>query len=272
MKKVTLLSLVAAFVALFTPSLLTAQIAQGRIGEGSFRSFDGSVSQCYGLDFNNDGELEFAITSTGFDVTFENCYITFTWSENGSCIWTVGSMSTGDWDAVYSVPLNTPIGPNSNWASQGDAMIINMYNRTSWLPINQDAYIGFRILLNGNVHYGWAKVRVTGDATSGYVATWQQCAYATTPNTPIMAGSLSTQLSESTLVTALYPNPTRDIVKIDLPYPAQTTYQLYDIHGKMLRSDLLLNNEVSLSNLPAGIYFLQLQSNELRQTIRVVKQ
>lgn len=175
MKKVCLL-----VIALFVTLWASAAIVQGTIGNGIYVDWNGSSSTQYGLDFNNDGNLEFRIysTSDAYDDELTNCVVTFNYS-SGNNIWT-GST----WDAMQSLTYNTSIGSNGNWASEGDAFLVDGYDGTPYIPLNQDCYIGFLIKINGNTHYGWAKVRMTGTT-----ATWLQCAYESTPNTAINAGA-----------------------------------------------------------------------------------
>lgn len=271
MKRFTIFSLIVLCLTFLT-SQLHAQIQEGRIGTGNFHSFDGNVYQEYGLDFNNDGEVEFTITDFGFDVVFEKSFISYSWSEIGSSIWTVGNMEIGNWDAVYNVPFNTAIGANSNWASEGDAMIIDMFTQTSWLPIGEDSYIGFRVLLNGNIHYGWAKVNVTGDATTGFHVEWLQCAYETTPNTPILAGNLNTSLIEETNTKIqVYPNPTIDKIYLSNLHTEFQNYQIFNNTGRLITKGQLNENFISLADLHIGVYILRLQNENKTSSIRIIK-
>ena len=50
----------------------------------------------------------------------------------------------------------------------------------------QSTYLGLRFSVNGETHYGWA--RMTVNAKSGIVATLTGYAYETIPNKPILAG------------------------------------------------------------------------------------
>jgi len=53
----------------------------------------------------------------------------------------------------------------------------------------QSTYLGLRFSVNGQTHYGWA--RMTVNAKTGIVATLTGYAYETIPNKPILAGQTS---------------------------------------------------------------------------------
>ena len=76
------------------------------------------------------------------------------------------------------------------------------------------------------------------------------------------AGDLS-ELNEMNSL-ALYPNPTNDNLAIDLDYFNGTALHgfIFDISGKELRTLTLTNrtNEISVSEMPAGMYFIAVQN------------
>ncbi|OYU83146.1 MAG: hypothetical protein CFE24_12725 [Flavobacterium sp. BFFFF2] len=67
----------------------------------------------------------------------------------------------------------------------------------------------------------------------------------------------------------IYPNPTTDFVKLS-NIADNSIYSIYSINGKKLQSGKISNNEnISLTELEAGIYFLQLNKS---QVVKVVKE
>jgi len=107
-----------------------------------------------------------------------------------------------------AVPLNLggPIGPNRQFASKttygGVFMAIaGAYGTLTWFrgpwAKASNKYLGLKFLINGEVHYGWARVTVmyTYSTLTGY-------AYETTANQPISAG----KESGTDAVAAAYPN------------------------------------------------------------------
>ena len=166
MRKSTLTMAFAAALMLYAGTTL-AQIRAGSIGYGTFTDFDGSVSTVYGLDFDNDGHLEFRLLTA--NIPTDNLY--YVWTDGGH---NVCNSSMG-WDYAAALTQGTPIGPSSNWEGQGDCTVTATYP--------SQYFIGFRIRLDDGVHYGWAMVNVSETAVN-----WVDIYYQTTPGMAINAG------------------------------------------------------------------------------------
>ena len=72
----------------------------------------------------------------------------------------------------------------------------------------------------------------------------------------------------------VYPNPTTDIVKIELSERRQLDYQLYDLHGVMLQQDKIseINTTISLGKYYPSVYILKLIDNNMgSRTFQIVK-
>ncbi len=73
----------------------------------------------------------------------------------------------------------------------------------------------------------------------------------------------------------LHPNPATHQLTLTIPPPSQaTTATITDINGRQLRKEQLLNatNTLNIAELPAGLYFITVQSAEQRWVRRFVKQ
>ena len=68
----------------------------------------------------------------------------------------------------------------------------------------------------------------------------------------------------------IYPNPTASILNISLFDFDQNTinFQVIDVSGRIINSDLLKNNQIDVSTLSAGVYFLRLENENLKLTKR----
>jgi|SRR5690554_434647 len=80
---------------------------------------------------------------------------------------------------------------------------------------------------------------------------------------------------EDILLTA-YPNPTTDYLTLELNAVtySDVTYQLFDIHGRLLRSHKITDNhtQIAMSDLPAAVYFVKVsQGNNEVKTFKIVK-
>jgi len=68
---------------------------------------------------------------------------------------------------------------------------------------------------------------------------------------------------------ALYPNPTNDLVTLEMNLSKEVTCHVYSLLGERLLSKPIKssNQTLDLSELPANIYFLQIGD----ETIKVIK-
>ena len=83
-------------------------------------------------------------------------------------------------------------------------------------------------------------------------------------------------LNEVQLEYLVYPNPTIDklTLKIQNFNNDDLSYQIYDINGRILKMDKLMNNTTSISmmHLPSAIYFLRVISGQQPiKTFKIIK-
>lgn len=94
-----------------------------------------------------------------------------------------------------AVPTGGKIGSQAMFASSGVDMAIRGYvgsfirSSGSWLKV-ETAYVGLKFLINGQVHYGWARIKFPqpGEFVEPSIYGY---AYETIPNQPIVAGQTS---------------------------------------------------------------------------------
>ncbi|MCB9285646.1 MAG: T9SS type A sorting domain-containing protein [Lewinellaceae bacterium] len=71
----------------------------------------------------------------------------------------------------------------------------------------------------------------------------------------------------------LFPNPTTGILKINTPDNTEWSVSLLDANGRlMILSHKLTNGEIDLSNVPTGLYFIELNNGQRSITERIIKQ
>ena len=229
MKKVLLPAIIATALC---AGALQAQITQGTIGTGTFIDYAGtSMPNTYGIDFNNDGQVEFKISS-GIST---NDYITYAWTNGGN---NVCSSSMG-WDYAAALPQGTTIGPSSSWEGQGDCMV-NETNPSSY-------YIGFRVRYNDGVHYGWALVNVTASSI-----TWVKAFYQATPNTAITSGDEGSASIVSATATAEIRSLGNNAIRIVGQQDEQ--FSLFDMAGKQVATTL---GESTVTLPTKGVYVVR---------------
>ena len=73
----------------------TAAVVQGTIGTGTYTAYDGTATpNTYGLDFNNDGNIEFSITDFQLAMNYTNTYLNFNPTTQNNIV-TQGTLETG---------------------------------------------------------------------------------------------------------------------------------------------------------------------------------
>jgi len=74
----------------------------------------------------------------------------------------------------------------------------------------------------------------------------------------------------------IYPNPVNEVLSIAIGNDGVSngTVQLLDVHGKLVQKFFLDTNQtlmdIDVSNYPAGVYFVELNSNELNEVWKIV--
>lgn len=149
------------------------------------------------LDLNNDGvpDFTFAMSSTahfssyGYTTRFK-FYLKVVPDQTGNEV-VQGSQAP----TASAVPAGVTIGPKEKFG--GRYMVHQAYSLSgqidqssgTWRKV-EFAYIGLKFLLNGQVHYGWARVKFPDPYGYNYPSIYGY-AYESTPNTPIVTGQTS---------------------------------------------------------------------------------
>ncbi len=150
----------------------------------------------YNLDLNNDGITDFTI-STSLQQRPHGCpYGEVTWTFTASVDETPASGNGAEGSPPAALSKGDQIGPDQSYYA-GQGALRSYYNSYSppcdsinhyagdWIPSFH--YLGLALQINGETHYGWAKLKVK----VGYAmvsATLIGYAYESTPGMPINAG------------------------------------------------------------------------------------
>lgn len=206
-----------------------------------------------GFDFNGDGTVDVFADSTG--------YLSYDWTEGGTNIWANGTETDG-WDVAKPLTSDVVIGAAGNFIGGGDAGL-DGWGAGSPFPPGEDRYVGFRLLLDGNVHYGWARVLWTGTG-----AIWKDYAYESTPGMALKAGEMPAPASVKNIAQTggvqLYPMPAQG--KVTLKNTGDQVLMqatILDISGKTIQTISLNGNNtqtLDIAHLSNGLYLLQVRA------------
>jgi hypothetical protein len=159
-------------------------LAQTAAAEIVYTPADISVGNSYALDLNHDGIPDFTFQVSPVD------------SGHGHDLSLLLDVP-GNAALIGPLPIGAPIGGGRKFdtsvGSYGGIPIDENFEYGTihssggpWFNVS-NKFMGFKFMLGGEVHYGWARLTVTGATT----ATITGYAYETTPNYRIRAGQRS---------------------------------------------------------------------------------
>jgi hypothetical protein len=85
------------------------------------------------------------------------------------------------------------------------------------------------------------------------------------------------RLTKEDILFTLYPNPVSDQLTMEMKYPEDKSvrYELLDVNGHILYSGRLSTNkaeQISVSSLSAGVYFMKMENDGMSSFFKVVKE
>jgi hypothetical protein len=140
------------------------------------------LGEKYKLDLNHDGLADFLLAGTG-----QSFFVYPNPVKGHNAWWGWGVFCTYSGCAAYA-PFALPGGYKLPGSGSGrfinlKGTLLGQSSIGSWSG-KTTGYLGVRFQIKGNVHYGWARLHMTGEPSLvilGY-------AYETIPNKPIIAG------------------------------------------------------------------------------------
>lgn len=166
-------------------SLLATQPAQAKI---VYTPANTAVTDGTTIDLNHDGIPDFGFV---FFNAYHNVILAVAPSAKGNGIRDNGAGAAAGF-------LGVPVGPEEKFASNtsyfGHGLYMADFFQYSfsrfdgpWAGVT-NRYLGFKFLIDGQVHYGWARMSVTNDLRDVLLTGY---AYETVPNKPIIEGHTS---------------------------------------------------------------------------------
>jgi hypothetical protein len=148
-------------------------------------------NQKYAIDLNHDGIIDYTLDNYFFQDGRRGSYIT----ANLSAVPTAGEIvCSNEGYAAAALQKGAEIGPKDGFAKACSVMANRMvegsfgsYSFGPWFNVS-NLYLGLRFEIQGQPHYGWARLTVKWNHAYWIVATLSGYAYETDPNTPITAG------------------------------------------------------------------------------------
>jgi hypothetical protein len=157
------------------------------------------------LDLNNDGAADFSFgmfsnARGSFGSTnYLKFYLNIVPNRAGNAVVQGQKPPT-----AAAVAVGKKIGPEQQFAVSGRYMALFSFansatrNSGTWLNV-EFAYVGLKFLINGQFHYGWARVKFPSPGDYEYPSIYGY-AYESTPNQPILTGQTSGSTEETASV------------------------------------------------------------------------
>jgi hypothetical protein len=156
----------------------------------------------YNLDLNHDGITDFVLAERGVPLSFGTYQELDANAQAGNQVNCPSSFCASSFDIAAALSEGTEIGSNNHrhgWMGPNVPMAFeefrvksgSFYFGLEWANIS-NRYLGLKFEIDGETHFGWARLSVTFHGKSGGVRTWEAhlsgYAYETVANQSIMAG------------------------------------------------------------------------------------
>lgn len=170
------------------------------------------------------------------------------------------------------------IGTNSNYNGIGARIEIYADNEeSSWQKQIRDVRSGegFRYMGSLNAHFGLGQETSIDRIVIHWPSGLSETMYNPTINS-LLTLTEGTLLSNNEIVTEsfrIYPNPTTDVLNIDLKDHStadQFSYEIYSIEGKKVLFGTS-NKTIDVHNLDSGTYIIKISTNTHNQNIKFLK-
>lgn len=155
----------------------------------------------YKLDLNHDGISDFVLAERGVPLSFGTFQSFAVSAQRGNQVNCPSSFCASSFDIAAALSEGTEIGSNNHrhgwmgrvvpmafeefWAKNG-----SMYYGLEWANVS-NRYLGLEFEIDGETHFGWARLSVTFHGKAGGIRTWEThlsgYAYETVADQSILA-------------------------------------------------------------------------------------
>lgn len=198
-------------------------------------------------DLSNTSELIYTIRfqNTGTDTAFRVVVIdTIIGNLDPTSIRVIGASHDFEWDyqnqGVATFVFDNILLPDSNVNEPKSHGFITLALRPS-----KDLEAGDSIYNRAGIYFDYNEAVITNTA-----------------NTKIITATSS--YTRNNIPLSIYPNPAKNQVRVEWNISAPTLLNLTDITGKIIQTERLTNGytDINVSQLPKGLYIIQLQSGQ----------
>lgn len=237
---------------------------------------------CY--DFNNDGYVD--VLGAGETIMFNNGNMTFTPYNVGFGDGAVGDINNDGFLDYFNGDLHINQGNSNNWIKintigvqsnrNGIGARVEIESALGVQIRDVKSGVGFRHMSSLNTHFGIAEDtsidRVTIYWPSGNV---DQIENPQINSTVQITEGMAPLKTDTALIDAvsIYPNPVKNILSIRTNEDFNgSLISIFDIQGKRVYNAKYNSNDINLSYLKQGVYFLRIIRDNKQLKIKLIKE
>ena len=258
MKKITSKNLtkkLAQYGAL-AAAIGTMAEADGQVMYTDITDFQGDSMSSFDLDLNGDSTIDFTINGSSIQLLVD--------ASSNALAGSVGSLS---YLYPFALDNGTLVDGNQSWQSGGGQILrykpsaagSSCLYSSNWCGDQVDKFLGLRFMVNGNTHYGWARLDVT---VTNSMDNWvvKDFAYEATPDTGIIAGDgiLSVVDAEMQNIEIFSSNKQINLNKI----PQESSYRIFNLSGQLILDGNIneRSHSIDASSQASGVYIIEVSN------------
>lgn len=254
----------AAAIALVAASATT----EGQVVYNQVNKTLNSSNPTDSVDINMDGNYDFLMTVTNFVSTTSSYTYTFDrimgkpMNFQGHAL--AGTTSSSSYAYPFKLNSGDPIKSQMFLPPNDDGTFVYLYSGSpygsgqNWNGGVVDGFLGMKLQIGANVHYGWIRMDISADAHTVVI---KDMAYQVTPNGGISAGEQGLDFPEYAQIANSVWIAGNQLHTELLSDFANATVYIIDIAGKIVQTCQLNGgiNTFDLVEMPAGTYVISLQ-------------
>ncbi len=224
------------------------------------------------LDLNGDSATDFEISNDGvFSGATPGTTARVYTSNSGSIL----GINGGNYNYPFALSEGDLIDDTQlTWITNSNYQTLNWqgcaYANSQWCDGQVDKYLGLRITIGGDQHYGWVRLDIPADASS---ITVKDYAINTVANEGIEAGDMG---STAGVADNNFEGFKHFVTNNQLNLIANTSMENVSIHnllGQQVFTEKLssTNEVINLSGLQAGVYITAVTINGTTKSVKIVK-
>ncbi len=225
------------------------------------------------LDLNGDGTTDYEISNDGVFSGATPGTTARVYTSNSSSI--LGLNAGGNFNYPFALSEGAPIDDaQTTWITNQNYQTLNWmgcaYTNSQWCDGQVDKYLGLRITIGADKHYGWVRMDIPADASS---ITIKDYAINTVANEGILAGETGTTgIADNNFEGFNYFVNKNNQLNLSASINMEKV-SLHNILGQQVVSQKLSNTKetIELSGLQSGVYIATVSIDGASKTFKIVK-